>query len=112
MPRFLRLGNRMIHVPSVTSVTIGTSCFGRPTITIAFHATKDILHVSYSNWDECQKEFTNIKNALTEVESILEKIPLTESEQKKVQVQAQVPMTPDAKELVEIAEKISEERQA
>lgn len=111
MPRFLRLGNRMIHVPSVTSVTIGTSCFGRPMITVSFHATKDILHVSYSNWDQCQKDFTNIKNALTEVEYILEKIPLTESEQKKVE--AQVPTTPEGvsgKDL--IAEKISEERQA
>ena len=65
MPRFLRLGNRMIHVPSVTSVTIGTN----------------------------------------EVESILEKIPLTDTEQKKVSVNVE---TNSGKEFVEIAEKNSE----
>ena len=105
MPRFLRLGNRKIHVPSVTSVTIGTNCLGRPMITIAFHATKDILHVSYSNWDECQKEFTCVKTALAEVESILEKIPLTDTEQKKMPVNLE---TNSGKEFVEIAEKPSE----
>jgi hypothetical protein len=74
-------------------------------ITIAFHATKDILHVSYSNWDECQKEFTCVKTALAEVESILEKIPLTDTEQKKMPVNLE---TNSGKEFVEIAEKPSE----
>jgi hypothetical protein len=70
-------------------------------ITIAFHATKDILHVSYSNWDECQKDFTSIKTALTEVESILENIPLTDAEPKKVPIHVE---TNSGKELVEISE--------
>ncbi len=80
MPRFLRLGNEMIHVPSLSSATIGTNCFGRPLITLSYHATKNILYVRYSTWDSCQKDFNRIKNALNEVEDLLNKVPLTEPE--------------------------------
>jgi hypothetical protein len=78
MPRFLRLGNEMIHVPSLSSVTIRTNCFGRPLITLSYHTTKSVLHLRYSNWDSCQKDFNQLKNALNEVEALLNKIPLTE----------------------------------
>lgn len=80
MPRFLRLGNEMIHVPSLSSATIGTNCFGRPLITLSYHATKSILYVRYGTWESCQKDFNRIKNALNEVEDLLNKIPLTEPE--------------------------------
>jgi hypothetical protein len=80
MPRFLRLGNEMIHVPSLSSATIGTNCFGRPLITLSYHATKSILYVRYGTWDSCQKDFNRIKNALNEVEDLLNKVPLTEPE--------------------------------
>ena len=84
MPRFLRLGNEMIHVPSLSSATIGTNCFGRPLITLSYHATKSILYVRYSTWESCQKDFNRIKNALNEVEDLLNKIPLTEPELQEV----------------------------
>jgi hypothetical protein len=80
MPRFLRISNEMIHVPSLSSVTICTNCFGRPLITLSYHATKNLLYLRYSNWDLCQKDFNRIKTALNEVENLLNKVPLTESE--------------------------------
>ena len=80
MPRFLRLGNQMIHIPSVSSVTIGTTCLGRPLLRLSYHITKKVESVYYKNWEECQRDFNRIKTALTEVESLLEKISLTELE--------------------------------
>lgn len=84
MPRFLRLGNEMIHVPSLSSATIGTNCFGRPSITLSYHAKKSILYVRYTTWDSCQKDFNRIKNALNEVEGLLNTVPLTEPDLKEV----------------------------
>ena len=80
MPRFLRLGNQMIHIPSVSSVTIGTTCLGRPLLRLSYHITKKVESVYYKNWEECQRDFNRIKTALTEVEALLEKIGLTEPE--------------------------------
>lgn len=82
MPRFLRIGNEMIHVPSLSSTTIGTSCFGQPLLTLSFHATKSVVRVRYRNWDACQHDFNRIKDALNEVEGLLNKVPLTEPEPK------------------------------
>jgi hypothetical protein len=39
-----------------------------------------LLYLRYSNWDSCQKDFNQIKNALNEVEDLLNKVPLTEPE--------------------------------
>ena len=77
MPRFLRLKNNMVHVPSLSSVSIGTSCMGYPYIHLSYH-TRQELKVSYGAWDDCEKDFNRVKSALKEVESYLEKIILTE----------------------------------
>ena len=78
MPRFLRVGNDMIHIPSLSSVTIGTTCFGKPYIALSYHATKKILCVSYKNWELCQIDFNRVKLAMGEVEELMGKILLTE----------------------------------
>ncbi len=77
MPRFLRIKNNMVHVPSLSSVSIGTSCMGYPYIHLSYH-TRQELKVSYGAWDDCEKDFNRVKTALKEVESYLEKIVLTE----------------------------------
>lgn len=79
MPRFLRLQNKMIHVPSVSNVSMGTNCWGRPTITLSFHSDKKLVCISYKDWQVCEKEFNKIKDAVTEVENILKEVRLTES---------------------------------
>ncbi len=77
MPRFLRIKNNMIHVPSLSSVSVGTSCMGYPYIHLSYH-TRQELKMFYSTWDECQRDFNRVKSALKEVESSLETIVLTE----------------------------------
>jgi hypothetical protein len=77
MPRFLRIKNTMIHIPSLSSVTVGTSCLGYPYIHLSYH-TQQELKVSYSSWEHCEKDFNRVKSAVKEVESSLEKIILTE----------------------------------
>ena len=77
MPRFLRIKNNMIHVPSLSSVSMGTSCMGYPTIQLSYHTRKPFT-VCYNKWEECEKDFNRIKTAFKEVESSLEKIVLTE----------------------------------
>ena len=77
MPRFLRLKNNMIHIPSLSSVSVGTSCMGYPYIHLSYH-TRQELKVSYAKWEECERDFNRVKSALKEVESSLETIVLTE----------------------------------
>ena len=79
MPRFLRVQNQMIHIPSVSNVSMGTNCWGRPTITLSFHSDKKVVCITYKNWDLCETEFNKIKDAVSEIESILKRIRLTES---------------------------------
>lgn len=78
MPRFLRLKNSMIHVPSVSSVSMSSGCFGRPSITLYYHITKNIQKINYSEWDLCEKDFNRVKKALNEIEAMVSSIPLTE----------------------------------
>lgn len=73
----------MVHVPSISSVTIGSTCFGYPIVTISYHATKATTRISYSSWEDCQADFKRIKAALLEVETLLEKILLTQEEEVK-----------------------------
>ena len=78
MPRFLRLFNHMIHVPSLSSVSISTSCFGKPFLCLHFH-TQKTLNIYYRGWDECQAAMSKLKSALIEVEAALAPIPLVEA---------------------------------
>jgi hypothetical protein len=50
---------------------------GYPYIHLSYH-TRQELKVSYSKWEDCEKDFNRVKSALKEVESYLEKIVLTE----------------------------------
>ena len=77
MPRFLRFFNTMIHVPSLSSVSIDTDCFGRPYLLLTFHVQKD-LRICFRNWAECEAAMTKVKDAMTEVETALGLIALVE----------------------------------
>ena len=100
MPRFLRIGNTMLHVPSLSSVTINTNCIGKPFIAVSYHTTKNILYLNYRNWEECQKDFNRVKTAMAEVEHLLDTILLTEPETPK-QVQEPAKESEKPRELVD-----------
>ena len=79
MPRFLRLQNKMIHIPSVSSVSMGTTCMGRPQISFSYHSEKSVTSISYKKWEDCEHDFNRVKVALSEVENLLKKVRLTET---------------------------------
>lgn len=76
MPRFVRVENTMVHIPSLSSVSIHSNCFGRPYLMLYYH-TKVNLKIQYSSWDKCESDFNRLKTALVEVETLLQQIPLT-----------------------------------
>ena len=77
MPRFLRIKNTMVHVPSLSSVSMGTSCMGYPYLSLYYH-TKQDMKISYGKWDECERDFNRVKSALKEIDTALDGIVLTE----------------------------------
>ena len=54
-------------------------------LTLSFHATKSLVRVRYRTWESCQQDFNRIKDALNEVEGLLNKVPLTERETKVIE---------------------------
>lgn len=99
MPRFLRLRNVMVHVPSLSSVSIQTNCLGRPSLWLYYHNSKVNTKISYSKWDLCESDFNKVKAALVEVEGLLAQIPLTEEPSK--------PLSPVVPSTVTVEEKAS-----
>lgn len=83
MARFLRLKNVMVHVPSLSSVSIRTNCLGRPSLSLYYHNSKENTKISYSDWSVCETDFNRVKAALAEVEGLLSQIPLTEVKEDK-----------------------------
>lgn len=96
MPRFLRLKNFMIHVPSLSSISIQTNCLGRPSLSLYYHTLKHSVKFSYSNWTQCEADFNRVKTALAEVETLLNQVSLTEEhikgKVKEVKVEEVVPV--------------------
>ncbi len=75
MPRFLRIKNTMIHVPSLFNVNMGTSWFGYPFLRLSFH-TKQECKISYDKWETCERDLHRIMIAIKEIETALQSIPL------------------------------------
>jgi hypothetical protein len=103
MPRFVRIENTMVHVPSLSSVSMLSNCLGRPYLMLYYH-TKMNMKIQYSSWDKCEADFNRLKTALVEIESLLQKIPLTESQ--TIQI-IRTASEAAATNQVEVVEKIS-----
>jgi hypothetical protein len=78
MPRFLRLKNNMVHVPSLSSVTMSSGCFGRPHLSLFYHIHKHVQKINYAEWEVCERDFNRVKKAMNEIEVMLNPVPLTE----------------------------------
>ena len=92
MPRFLRLQNTVIHVPSVSNVSMGTTCFGKPYMSITFHHTAKTVCLSYKTWQTCESQFNTVKDAMKEIDTLLSSVPLTISEVDNLPVNINVPV--------------------
>lgn len=78
MPRYLQLQDKMVYVPSLSSVTVMTSCFGYPMLSLCHHTSSSPEYIYYTGWDLCRQDFNRVEDALKEIESALSKIPLTQ----------------------------------
>jgi len=103
MPRFVRIENSMVHVPSLSSVSMLSNCLGRPYLMLNYH-TKMNMKIQYSSWDKCEADFNRLKAALVEIETLLQKLPLTESQTIQIIRTASEAATTNQ---VEVVEKIS-----
>ena len=93
MSRFLRVGKKVIHIPSLANVHIGTNCFGIPFLSIYYHNQKlETIAYRRSEWEMCEADFIRIKNAMKEVEKILGTLSMIEE---TVQTPLQVPLETD-----------------
>jgi hypothetical protein len=103
MPRFVRVENTMVHIPSLSSVSMLSNCFGRPYLMLHYH-TKMNMKIQYSSWEKCEADFNRIKTALVEIETLLQRVPLTDSQ--AIQVARAAAESTSASQ-VEVVEKIA-----
>jgi hypothetical protein len=79
MPRFIRIHQQVIHIPSLANVSMGTSCTGQPFLTFYYHNQhSQTISYNWGKWDVCEKDLIRVKASMIETEKTLESIPLTE----------------------------------
>jgi hypothetical protein len=52
MPRFIRIHQQVIHIPSLANVSMGTSCTGQPFLTFYYHNQhSQTISYNWGKWD-------------------------------------------------------------
>ena len=94
MPRFVRVGNEVIHIPSLANVSMGTSCWGAPFLCFYYHNQKNqTMSYGFGKWTACEADLIRVKTAMIEIEKVVGVIPLTEEKESLVSV-VPVPSVP------------------
>ena len=79
MPRFVRIHQQVIHVPSLANVSMGTTCLGQPFLTFYYHNQhSQTISYGWGTREECEKDMIRIKASMMEIEKTLQIISLTE----------------------------------
>lgn len=82
MPRFVRIHQHVIHIPSLANVSMGTTCLGQPFLTFYYHNQhSQTISYGWGKWEECEKDLIQIKTAMMETERVLSTVVLTEKTQ-------------------------------
>jgi hypothetical protein len=82
MPRFVRIHQQVIHVPSLANVSMGTTCLGQPFLTFYYHNQhSQTISYGWGKWEECEKDLIQVKTAMMETERVLSSVLLTEKTQ-------------------------------
>ena len=69
MPRFVRIHQQVIHVPSLANVSMGTTCLGQPFLTFYYHNQhSQTISYGWGKWDECEKDMIRVKESMMETE--------------------------------------------
>ena len=88
MPRFIRIHQQVLHVPSLANVSMGTTCLGQPFLTFYYHNQHNQTIVyGWGKWEDCEKDMIRIKTSMMEIEKTLVIIPLTDPEVVTIQVE-------------------------
>jgi hypothetical protein len=88
MPRFIRIHQQVLHVPSLANVSMGTTCLGQPFLTFYYHNQHNQTIVyRWGKWEDCEKDMIRIKTSMMEIEKTLGIIPLTDPEVVTIQVE-------------------------
>lgn len=88
MPRFIRIHQQVLHVPSLANVSMGTTCLGQPFLTFYYHNQRNQTIVyGWGKWEDCEKDMIRIKTSMMEIEKTLGIIPLTDPEVITIQVE-------------------------
>ena len=94
MPRFVRIGNEVIHIPSLANVSMGTTCLGAPFLCFYYHNQKNqTMSYGFGKWAACEADLIRVKTAMIEIEKVVGVIPLTEEKESLVSV-VPVPSVP------------------
>jgi hypothetical protein len=95
MPRFVRIGNEVIHIPSLANVSMGTTCLGAPFLCFYYHNQKNQnMSYGFGKWSVCEADLIRIKTAMIEIEKIVQTVPLTEEKESRVLPLDTVPVSP------------------
>ena len=79
MARFVRIGNNVVHIPSLANVSITTTCLGRPALCFYFHnQTHQQVSGIWASYEDCERDLIRVKSAMMEIEKALIAVPLTE----------------------------------
>ena len=82
MPRFVRIHQQVIHVPSLANVSMGTNWLGQPFLTFYYHNQhSQTISYGWGKWDECEKDMIRVKESMMETERVLSSVVLTEKPQ-------------------------------
>lgn len=85
MPRFVRIGNEVIHIPSLANVSMGTNCWGAPFLCFYYHNQKNqTMSYGFGKWPACEADLIRVKTAMIEIEKVVGVIPLTEEKESLV----------------------------
>jgi len=79
MPHFLRVKNSALHVPSISNVIMYTGCLGGGFLRIYYHNSTKSTSLSYSDKEAWWTDYKRIKEAMAEVDKLLNTLPLTDS---------------------------------
>jgi len=85
MPRFVRIGNEVIHIPSLANVSMSTTCLGAPFLCFYYHNQKNQnMSYGFGKWAACEADLIRVKTAMIEIEKVVGVIPLTEEKESPV----------------------------
>lgn len=85
MPRFVRIGNEVIHIPSLANVSMSTTCLGAPFLCFYYHNQKNqTMSYGFGKWAACEADLIRVKTAMIEIEKVVGVIPLTEEKESPV----------------------------